>query len=883
MQDVHRMNSIVDKILSHLPGPATAEKLCRFDHDIYTDWNAIAHYEYAQILNELIRLFDYYWPLHKPDTSDAHHIEENVINLFSINHSAHFVYVSISTMFAKQNAAKFATLVKIFEKCLRTECWLASAFVDLCFVNDDHECQTVLTLHNQNQFIQLLIATPSKIANFFAGLYSSSLFQIEQFSCILSLAVIQSVHFIAEKHKVEKTKMFETKFLGQLFGRIAVDFNLNRSSKVLTKVFHIISAAAAQHSDLKAVVQEMFLHLHRNSLEIVAWYVLSTNNPIDVLGTAVQSSVDWKFVFKTKLPLTTVATCEQFITKLIEYLAKMLPNDECYEVVRDVAKAWSSKASINSNSLEQHIYLTKLIVLGVNWFEISKQAAHTESIRSIVHNGIKNHMESLNHNIRAIGMIAGEIVLNMLNNGDEESRLEFSYDDFSTQTIQIVNDIRQFGEQSATEQVSFGQVDAMVIELYDIVNNVESTSDTIAISKPIVIQNTAIEIGSLSAASTSGASILTTPKTLDAETLDSDDDDDDNFQPYDMSNDVPLVQEKAPHYLQDLRDALLETDDPDIFEQSLISSAKLISDKLPNDLTDIGLELLKILIVLDKRFYMEKFETHRLSACVTIVCVEPKKYAEYLCKQIHAEMRKYSIAQKILMLEVLRESAKDLSKLNEIQKQKEQPICDGPKEAKKLRKLIDTSDDHRERVLNAKRIIGERIEKKTRRFAHSSMNFASNGRPNQFADVAGSFVFPLLYGFGKEQLTLYGMKSNMKHDIDNIFLLDFLHTIATITFASINCPIISKITQEVLQMASVLRFHTEPKIRLAVLQIIAAALMATPKHILQTHFSSYLYEIRAWLEEMLSFNIVKKEQIEECRDMAANVLALCIDALTSDT
>lgn len=98
----------------------------------------------------------------------------------------------------------------------------------------------------------------------------------------------------------------------------------------------------------------------------------------------------------------------------------------------------------------------------------------------------------------------------------------------------------------------------------------------------------------------------------------------------------------------------------------------------------------------------------------------------------------------------------------------------------------------------------------------------------------------------------------------------------------LGCPIISRITPEVLQLGFALRFHAEPKIRLAVLQMLAATLLVTPKSLLQLHFSEYLIEMKNWLEEYLSFNIVKGEKNIECRQMTENVLALCIDALTAD-
>lgn len=876
-QDVHRVNTIIEDVLLCLPGPSTPEKLCRYDYDTSTNWSEVAENEYAQILNEVIRLFDSCWPLYMQEDNNSWKIEQNVVNLFSMDHSAHFVVESVSSIFAKGNAPKFNVLAKIFESCMRIECWLPSALIDYCYI-EETESQ-VKSHHDQEEFIQLLIAAPSKVANYFSGQHSSNLFDSEHYSCVLSTAIIKAIYFIAEIHRVEQTKMFHTDFLGQLFGRIAVDFNLNRMSTILPKIFHIFSltAATTKCTELKASVQEMFLNLHRNSLNTVAWYLLNTDHPVDVLGKAAQLSKDWEFVLKTKLPLTLSSTDEKFIKNLITCLLNTLPKVEYFDVLQDVLKAWSSKASVNSNSLEQQVYLAKFIVLGVGWFGVHENVSASHQIATLIHNGVQNHMMSLNPTIRAIGMITGEIVLNALGSGNDEQKLRFDFNDFSDDIVKIVDEIRKFGEQ-ATVDVQFdeGKLNTLILELYDIINEVHTVNSTTKThTRPSIVQNASIEIGSLSVSSANSAKILATPKPTNIEELDSDDDDE--LQAYDMSNDEPQIQEKAPKYLQDLRDALVETEDSDVFEQSMTTCAKLINERLPSDITDVGLELLKVLIALEQRFYMESnFHEHRMAACIAIGCVQPKKFAEYLCKEIHAECGRHSIAQKVLMMEILSETAKALSKL----KVEGDDEMNKPTDSNKMKKLIDKNDDRRQRILEIQRIIRERIDKKTRRFAHSSFRNIESGQVNRFASVAGSFIFPLLYGFGKEQLTLYGMKNSLKHDADNILLLNFLGTVATITLASIHCPIIPKITQEVFQLALVLRFHAEPKIRLAVLQVIAAALMATPKVVLQTHFSNYLAEFQSWLEELLSVNITKGEMVAECRELAKNVLALCIDSIT---
>lgn len=883
IHDVNYVNSIVNQVLLHLPGPVTPEKLCRYDVDMAMDWPQIADNEYASIENELIRLFDNEWPI-KSDSNNqsSYTIAPNVLNLFSIDHSADFVLATISNIFDKQNIARFDRLAKMFESCIRSETWLLSAFIDFSYVGCETE-PLMYAAEDQDQFIQLLMAAPNKIANYFMGKHSGC-FDSEQFSCILLLALIQAVYFIAEMNKVHDKMLFRTKFLGHLFGRIAVDFNSNRESKVLPEIFQVITVLATKSVELKTTVCEMMSFIPRRSLDIVAWYMLNTNNPIEILSDVMKKSTDWEFVLQTKLPLSPPTSFnDRFLQNLVGILSKNVSPSSACGLLEDVGRAWSSKISIKSHTIDQHTYLTKFLVLGVELFTLDEHGAKFgEKISMVIHNGVKNHMEILDERMRAIGMITAEIVLNKLNkHEDDESKLQFDYNGFSAEIQKALDDIKRFNQSSVFKDEPFREMDLdkSISALDDIAKNIKKSEQTPASS--CSIQNTSIEIGSLPSKSCANSVLSSHRENLiDEDDLDSDDDVDDGLQPYDMSNDTALIEDKCPQFLNDLREALVETEDPEVFEQSVVSSRSLIESRLPNEQSDIGVQLLRVFVELDARFYMENFDYHRMSSCVAICCIRPKECAEFLCKEIHSEIGRYSVGKKVLMMEILAESAKVLSKLTKVDEKKPIQAKTG---ADTVFRLIDETDDSQKRLEEAKRIIAERIEKKTRRFAHPTADIFKGAKANKFAEVAGSFFFPLLYGIGRDELKFYGAENGLKHDTDNILLWNLLRTIATITLASQNCPIISKITPEVLQLGTILRFHAESKIRLAVLQMLAAALLSTPKSLLQLHSSVYLMEIKDWLEDRLSLNIIKGEKDKECRETAQYVLFICIDALTADT
>lgn len=875
IRDVARANEIIAEMILHLPGPVTPQQLCRIDSDANVNWIQVARNEYAHILCELIRLFDSEWPVNI-NNGDPNQwtINQNVFNLFSIDFSFDFVHVSLLHIFAKSNASKRSALIKIFESCMRNEKWLVAAFIDVCFV--EHSTKMPLS-YDQDQFIQLLVAAPNRIANHFNGKHST-IFEPESFSNVLLLALIQACSFIVTiNQKTDERKWFCSKFLGQLLGRIAVDFHCNRTSEALPTAFQVLSLLMDECDAFKAFVHEMCMNLPRTSLNIGIWYILNMDNPNEFLCDAVNESSDWNFLLTKKLPMQSNALDDKRMKNLVKYLSTKLSAKECADMLQNVLMAWSTNISISMNSIEQQFHLSKLIVLAIAVFNLER----TNELIEIVHNGTRNHMKELDQTIRAIGMITAEIALNALSPlENEESKLKFDYDGCTDEAKTIISEIRAMYEQANESAPKNGDdIDVVISKLYTVYNQNECRIDSnVFAPTKNIIENTSIEIGSLSASTKRADAIVANVcSEIESDILDSDDDDD-NLQTYDMSNDRPLIEEKRPRYLNDLRDTLLDTDDPEIFEQCMICSTELINEKLPNDITAIGLKLLQMFIDLEKRFYMENFEMLRNSACVAICCIQPKVCAAYLCNEFHAEIGRFTIARKVLLLEILAETAKTLSMLNN---KEDKSTQENRVPTKRMRKLIDESDNHVKRLDEIKRTISVRIAQKTRQFAHRTDDTFKNAKRNRFAEVAGDFMFPLLYGFGKEQLTLYGIKNTLKDDTDNILLMIFLNAVSTITLASQNCPIITKIIPEVFQLALILRFHTEPKIRLAVLQMIASILIAAPKYLLQTHFLNYVQETHQWLQECLSYNIIKNEKNIECRALANKVMALCIETLST--
>lgn len=868
-KDVDAVNSSVKTILACLPGPITPEKLLRLDENIYMDWQSIAQNEYAAVLESLLRLMDGEWP------GGDSIVQAELIELFTMEDNKDFIIESLSALAASKNIGKFAVLVTILERMITSHTLLFSLFTHLSYDEQLSGVEASAVALRQTQIVQILVSLPNVVANQLQGKISN-VFIAETYSCFLLMSMLKTIYFIAKA----PATAFNTNFLSKLYSRILVDFNQGRTSQVLPKTLRILEIWSQSNDRLRDLTQSLLLGLNRNAIDVAGVYLLHCEHTSTMLGNAVQSSTDWRYCFHAKLPLLSCFKDDRMIVNLVRYLTQQSEASDQYQLFVEVLKAWASKVSIATHTVDQHLYLTKFILLSSSLFTIHDTPEQTGNIKKILHRGVQNHIESLNPTLRAIGMITGEVICNKTSGSEDE--LHFDYTSFSGSDKKMVDGLKEISEitllgGTAYEGGAPADENTVFQELYAIIEG--SNSNAIMRSTAVTgnslkrTHQTEIEYGALSVSSLPKLAHTEPGNRLDEDDLDSDDD----LEPTDMSHDTGTETDHTPRYLIDLRENLLETEDPDVFQASMETCAQLINDKLPNDDHRLGIDLLRILMSLEQKFPVDDFYGCRLAGCIAITCVYPKESAEYLCQEFHAETGRYSITKKVLMLEILSESARSLSQLTK----RSEPLKAIPStnSSSAPKKLLELNDDVK-RVDDAKRIIRERIEKKTRRFAHKSTNPTANAQRNRFADVAGYFFFPLLYGFGKQQLALATANCTLKYDTDNVLLVTFLQTVSTVVFASQNCPIATKFGPEVFSLCTILRFHGEPRVRLGILYTIAAVFMVVPKDSLLAYSFNDICEIRTWLEQMLSLNILRSEKDVECREMAKHVLALCMDIMS---
>lgn len=876
--DVQKIEQIISEFVKLLPGPVTPEKLSRYDQTIYIDWRKFAQIQYMDFIQIIIEKFDKNWP--------TTNISNNLMNLFLIDHCADFMISSFSLMTSPEHKTKMTIFCNIFEKILKSDTILFAAIVDSSFTTTNNSDDRL------NDFIQQLTTLPNRIANEMKT-KMPNIFVPEIFCNLLMVHLLKAIYFMANVNFYENTKIFDTKFLSQLFGKIITDYNSNRTSKALENSINILLHWINNDDNepkMMLFINEIFLNLNRHAINVVSIILLNGSHDIySILQSVIVDDKTWQYCLLTKVPLLNYYPSESVPVNLIRYLTTVKENDEKFVInlLMDLLDVWSNKTISIKTSIDQQIYITKMIILIIHAKSLSFSNDIKQKIKEKLFRGVRYHIESQTSTVRAVGMITAEIVLDVIETREktDDEKLKFDYTAFNAPDTELITSLKNLDKQINEPLNCQCKESDLIIE--EMCQQYNENSSLNKINKPLTINNAA-------AINTSSSKVVgdieyyglhnNLAKMSDKKlivALDSDDDDDD-LEPYDMSNDITTAATDSSKYLLDLKTQILETEDSDIFVKCLETSQQLIEEQLPNNDVKLGLELLSIFLSLERKFYMENFDKYRIEACIAICCVYPIESAEYLCQQFHTKIATYSISTKVLMLDILSESCKVLSKIyiNKEQKQQCGQISSVAKTTtKNVQKLTNLSDaENEKRKVLAANIIRKRIETKTRRFATKTSNPFKYAQKNKFSDIAGYFFYPLLHGFGERQLNLT-INKTLAHDVDNVLLINLLNTISTIMLAAQNCMIGIKFAQDIFRLSTILRFSGEPKIRAATTQMIAAVFLAVSKEVLLNVLFNEICEIKNWLEMCVDSNIVRSERNNDCREIAQYTLALCYDCL----
>ncbi|XP_012535407.2 telomere length regulation protein TEL2 homolog [Monomorium pharaonis] len=901
--DLEKIRSSITNYVRFLPGPATLQKYSGLDLDVRVD--AIL---YGRILEEIIDKFDRDWPLNE-DGLDPTIEKLMIVDGATVSMLLEALRALTIALNESKDEKKTHVISMLLSNLLKSEA-IFSGILDASRDEERSYIQEEELDQIWRSVTQILVSLPNRVSNKLQFNTPKSCTP-EVYIKILCFHISCAISFINElcNHDI-KSKTFALSFL---ISKIVISLK-PCDFTCFSDIFE--EWCLENKKNERRLIEDILRELDSVAIEHMAVLFLkrcdSKLGVRPIFGNLLTES-NWRYILTTKIPLMRYYENEKLVINLISYLSSFSnKNNILSELLIKLLEIWRDKSILNHVSVEQHRYITKLIILSVKTCKDLLSHVERDQCQKLLLSGVSVHLECTNITLRAMGMIVAEICISSLCN-DNSPTLKFEYDSMPAPVLELLQSLRDLNALVMTVNIqeqcerSGDLITGNIVfesssskKIYELGVNCDILPSIENLSSEKIERNTYL---------TSENSALKDDLTKKNEMKqqakpnynnDSDLDSDDDLVPYDMNDDKPSSKTR-PMYLRDLRDNFTDErtfSNPDIFSESLLACEELILTQLPNDDVSFAIELLQLLVTLKQHSYVENFELVIFKCCVAILTVRPKECAEFLCKEFYEDMGKYSLSHRLLFLDILAESARQLSKIDVDDADTADTTVDTVVKKKRIPSrislFIDTQENKKQQAwydedfdidLEASKnqsadwqeIVDKRIASRTRRFAHHSKS--PKLHINHFGNVASSFFYPLLHGFGhRDVLKLSNI--NIYQDQENILLLRYLKTLSAIMLAAQNCPLASKMGKEILELMWIVRNHNEATVRLAVTENIGSVLIAVPKEAIIDELSEPLMEIREWL--VLSQNVVNGEHDANCRALNAKVLSF-INLIISST
>ncbi|KAK9302469.1 hypothetical protein QLX08_005542 [Tetragonisca angustula] len=899
---LEKLKSYISEYVKFLPGPLSPQNYCNLDFNLEID--SMLH---GKILEEIIKKFDHNWPL-QGNTLDPILQQLMIIDGATLPILAESLTGLVFALKETENERNIFTISIILEQLVKSDS-LFSVIVNACKCQFQNIMQKEEFNETWQKTVQILISLPNRVANKLKDKIFNC-FLPQRYLKIISFHLARAISFI--NIGLHYDIKVELNLLSILISKLMIT---TKSENMLSFVNILAEWCFENKNSERNLIQNILEILDTRSIEPLAVLFLKhcdvNLGVYEIFGKVLLNS-NWKYTLTTKIPLMCYYNDDSLVINLISYLAQFLDENRILiELFMKLLDVWSNKSALNHTSVEQHKYITKLIITCVRKSKNYLSRNEKDTIQRLLFSGISIHLESTHAILRAIGMSVGEIFIDELSESESVPKLSFEYNIMSSEVMDLVQSLKNLGlktnvlkekkEDIKRNELIFKDIEFNTLgdkKLYELGVECNLLSKINVKVKDDNKDEQNVVVANSKESTMLDKEILEDNVDKDNIKSDSELDSDDDLMSYDMSHDTKVSEKLRPAYLRDLRDNLVNEknfSDPNIISESLEICERLILSQLPGDDISFAIELLELLVTLKESCYVENFEVLTFKACVAIVTVYPKECAEFLCRQFYLEVDKYSVSQRLFFLDILAESARRLSTIP-IHENKEDTVNE-PKIKRRTREtsnkislLINTeksqqykilySDDFDEfeksedKIENWQKIVDKRIELNTRRYAHSTKT--PKTFKNKFGNVVSSFFYPLLYGFGKQD-TCLNSGLQIFTDQENILLIRFLKTLSTIMIAAQNCLLASKMGKEILELSWILRYHDEAKVRIAMIENIAAVVIAIPKHTIVNELFETIMEIRLWLLD-LSQNVINGDHDKECRSLGAKVVSL-IDSI----
>ncbi|XP_014219643.1 telomere length regulation protein TEL2 homolog [Copidosoma floridanum] len=880
---IKKLQAQILEYIKILPGLVTPQKFvgqdCNAQIDLVT---------YSRILEDLADAFDSSWPLNdgKLDTAVRDLFVVDGANCQILNES---LLILTQAMKRTEDAKIIKCFGTLLEELMKSDA-LFSALVQSSRAGEIGDFEKSAEEELWQSVVQIIVSLPNHVANKMQ-MHLLELFKSKSFAKVLIYHVCRAIYFLNEALHLHEIDI-DTKITSMMISKM---FLVSNTDDLTPFVDITLEWCVSNINAIQTCLLRILSNVQSHSVENLAITFLKHQKfAPEVFGDLTKNEV-WRHTLTTRIPMMSWYNDERLVKNLVSYLHHSQTDDDriLVDLVANLLDVWGDKSALNHTTFEQHLYITKIILLAVRCAKDSLTHLERDKLHKLTLGAVAAHLGSPQVEVRAVGMITTEVLVGLLKSPGSPD-LSFGYEGMGESALVLVESLKNLtiqgtkstecetrGEDLVIGDIEFSSLGSKKVYELGVETKILKTAVALKTDESN-LQTVKIELPK---------KINSFPKRVQVEEeLDSDDD----LEPYDMSNDVAQVERLRPLYLRDLRDNLVNVenngrDDPDVFSETLKFSEQLILAQLSNDDASFALELLMIFLNLEARSPADNFELLTFRACVAIVTVHPKPCAEYLAREFHTEISKYSVERRCFLLNVLAEAATRLAALDVpkeegestvvSEKKKKKPAgpvnlyieTDRTKQYQILYEDCDPDDVEPGGSIDWREVVQSRIFSKTRHFAHASKR--SRTHVNRFAGVASSFFFPLINGTCSRNRSFMYEFPKSYQDHGNYLLTHYLDTLATVVISAQNCPQATKMSAELLELLWILRYQEEARVRLAVMKCVAAVLIAAPEFDVKGQLLNGLLEFRMWLLDAAQ-DTIKGDPDRSCREFAGLVLGL---------
>ncbi|KAK7507597.1 hypothetical protein BaRGS_00001532 [Batillaria attramentaria] len=674
-------------------------------------------------------------------------------------------------------------------------------------VDEQAERQTSGTSGVWEELIQTLAALPTKMANIL-GRENSDTFLPQNYVPWFALYItecLQKTHDLIMDFKdcsLEFISRLVGKFCRTGYADLLLDSLLPPLCAEVTKDYVWCRMCERVITGVPQLAMESVIV---PVLTKIPWYGLVDK----FLGDCVVHNHKVRFLLCTTLLFHRFFSKVLLLQNLIGYLASSHTRRQLYhEVFCNLLRVWGDASSLHHISSEQHLFLCRALMICISHVGLKEQQEWKDELIRLLLPGVQSHLGSTVAAVRTRGMLVAQVL---------------------TRTV-----------DPKGQQIEFEMVRTEEVE--ELEKLLEVPSDP---GMPTLEQHLErVRLREAQEEKSADSSEQQPPPGTDSD-LDSDDD----LVPYDMSNDKKVSKVKAPKYIRDCMEGLINTQEADKFEACLTAAESLIRSR-PDGLPEISQEFTKILLHSTESCGIPGFAFYRLGAMTALAVQCPQLVAKYLTGEFYE--RNYNIRQRLDMLEVLAAASQELS----------QPDKAAPDHGDERKSSTDLAP-HNTQPETWREIVQRRIDSKTRRFGKGPSKPEAPATPNRFGNVAGEFFYPLMrfYDRGERAFDLLGDDSLVLHRL--------VYTLAIILHAAMHTPAARQMGKTLLEFTWSLRLHPDVSVRQAVLVATSMAVLVIPPHFLLTDLQTDMLETKAWLEGVFEHDVNV-----ECKKLAAQGLGL---------